>query len=73
MKGFIRLTERDGGCELYVNPEYIVYIMDLRTDKAVKDAKEWHLTRVETTKSYHYVKETKEEIAKLIENCLSPS
>ena len=73
MKGFIRLTERDGGCELYVNPEYIVYIKDLRTDKAVKDAKEWHWTCVETTKSSHYVKETKEEIAKLIENCLSPS
>lgn len=66
MNRFIRLTPRRGGQLLLINPEHIVSIEDLRTDKAVAGLKEWHFTFLSTIKNRYEVTETAEEIINLI-------
>ena len=66
MKGFIRLHERKGNAVVLINPEYIVSVKDMRTDKAVKNLKEWQWSIVTTTKNSYDVVETENQIMELI-------
>ena len=66
MKGFIRLTDRRGCVMVNINPEHIVAITDLRSDKVAASSPSWHWTIVDTLKNKYEVKETEEKIFKLI-------
>lgn len=66
MKGFIRLTDRRGCVMININPEHIVAVRDMRSDKVAASFPSWHWTTVDTLKCRYEVKETEEEIVKLI-------
>jgi len=66
MNGFIKLHERKSNTVVLINPEYIVSVKDLRTDKAVKSLKEWQWSVVTTTKNSYDVVETENQIVELI-------
>ena len=66
MKGFIKLHERKGNTVVLINPEYIVSVKDMRTDKAVKNLKDWQWSIVTTTKNSYDVIETENQIVELI-------
>ena len=67
MNGFIRLTDRRGCVMININPEHIVAITDLRSDEVAARSESWHWTIIDTLKCKYEVKETEEEIFKLIE------
>lgn len=67
MVGFIRLHGRYT-CEHLINVEHIVAITDLRTDGASANIPTWQYTNVVTTSGKFEVKETEQEIIKLIKN-----
>lgn len=66
MKGFIKLHERKGNTVVLINPEYIVSVKDMRTDKAVKNLKDWQWSILTTTKNSYDVVETENQIVELI-------
>lgn len=66
MNGFIKLHERKSNAVILINPEYIVSVKDMRTDKAVKSLKEWQWSIVTTTKNSYDVIETENQIVELI-------
>jgi hypothetical protein len=66
MNGFIKLHERKSNAVILINPEYIVSVKDMRTDKAVKSVKEWQWSIVTTTKNSYDVVETENQIVELI-------
>ena len=66
MNGFIKLHERKSNAVILINPEYIVSVKDMRTDKAVKSLKEWQWSIVTTTKNSYDVVETENQIVELI-------
>lgn len=66
MNGFIKLHERKGNTVVLINPEYIVSVKDMRTDKAVKNLKDWQWSVVTTTKNSYDVIETENQIVELI-------
>ena len=66
MNGFIKLHERKGNTVVLINPEYIVSVKDMRTDKAVKSVKEWQWSILTTTKNSYDVIETENQIMELI-------
>ena len=66
MNGFIKLHERKSNAIILINPEYIVSVKDMRTDKAVKSVKEWQWSIVTTTKNSYDVVETENQIVELI-------
>ena len=68
MKGFIKLHERKSDAVILINPEYIVSVKDMRTDKAVKSVKEWQWSIITTTKNSYDVVETENQIVELIKN-----
>ena len=68
MNGFIKLHERKSNAVILINPEYIVSVKDMRTDKAVKSLKEWQWSIVTTTKNSYDVIETENQIVELIKN-----
>ena len=59
---FIKLHDRNGCTEVFVNVEQIVFIRDLRSDPVVKKIEGFHWTTVGTTKHSLEVLETEEEI-----------
>lgn len=63
----IKLHERKTNASILINPEYIVSIKDMRTDKAVKSLKEWQWSVVTTTKNSYDVEETESEIIEILE------
>ena len=68
MNGFIKLHERKSNAVIIINPEYIVSVKDMRTDKAVKSLKEWQWSIITTTKNSYDVIETENQIVELIKN-----
>ena len=66
MNGFIKLHERKSNAVILINPEYIVSVKDMRTDKAVKSVKEWQWSVLTTTKNSYDVVETENQIVELI-------
>ena len=68
MNGFIKLHERKSNAVILINPEYIVSVKDMRTDKAVKSLKEWQWSILTTTKNSYDVIETENQIVELIKN-----
>ena len=66
MNGFIKLHERKSNAAILINPEYIVSVKDMRTDKAVKSLKDWQWSIVTTTKNSYDVIETENQIVELI-------
>ena len=66
MNGFIKLHERKSYAVILINPEYIVSVKDMRTDKAVKSVKEWQWSILTTTKNSYDVIETENQIVELI-------
>lgn len=66
MTKFISLHDRIGSTDVVVNVEQIVFIRDLRTDHSTHSLEGFHFTVVETTGASIEVKETKDEILKLI-------
>lgn len=66
MNGFIKFHERKSNAIILINPEYIVSVKDMRTDKAVKNLKEWQWSIVTTTKNSYDVVETENQIVELI-------
>ena len=66
MNGLIELHERKSNAVILINPEYIVSVKDMRTDKAVKSVKEWQWSIVTTTKNSYDVVETENQIMELI-------
>lgn len=66
MNGFIKLHERKGNAVVLINPEYIVSVKDMRTDKAVKKLTDWQWSIVTTTKNSYDVVETENQIVELI-------
>ena len=66
MNGFIKLHERKGNTIVLINPEYIVSVKDMRTDKAVKNLKDWQWSILTTTKNSYDVVETENQIVELI-------
>ena len=66
MNGFIKLHERKSNAVILINPEYIVSVKDMRTDKAVKSLKDWQWSVVTTTKNSYDVVETENQIVELI-------
>ena len=66
MNGFIKLHERKTNASILINPEYIVSIKDMRTDKAVKSLKDWQWSIVTTTKNSYDVEETESEIIEIL-------
>ena len=66
MNGFIKLHERKSNAVILINPEYIVSVKDMRTDKAVKSVKEWQWSILTTTKNSYDVVETENQIVELI-------
>ena len=66
MNGFIKLHERKSYAVILINPEYIVSVKDMRTDKAVKSVKEWQWSIITTTKNSYDVIETENQIVELI-------
>lgn len=66
MAKFISLHDRKGSTEVSVNVEQIVFIRDLRTDPSTYSLDGFHFTIVETTGVRLEVKETKDEIFRLI-------
>ena len=66
MDGFIKLHERKGNTVVLINPEYIVSVKDMRTDKAVKNLKDWQWSILTTIKNSYDVIETENQIVELI-------
>ena len=66
MNGFIKLHERKSDAVILINPEYIVSVKDMRTDKAVKNLADWQWSVVTTTKNSYDVNETENQIVELI-------
>lgn len=66
MNGFIKLHERKSNAVILINPEYIVSVKDMRTDKTVKSVKEWQWSILTTTKNSYDVVETENQIVELI-------
>ena len=66
MNGFIKLHERKSDAVVLINPEYIVSVKDMRTDKAVKNLADWQWSVVTTTKNSYDVNETENQIVELI-------
>ena len=66
MNGFIKLHERKSNAVILINPEYIVSVKDMRTDKAVKNLADWQWSVVTTTKNSYDVNETENQIMELI-------
>jgi hypothetical protein len=66
MNGFIKLHERKSNAVVLINPEYIVSVKDMRTDKAVKNLADWQWSIVTTTKNSYDVIETENQIVELI-------
>lgn len=66
MANLIKLHERRTKASILINPEYIVSIKDMRTDKAVKSLKEWQWSIVTTTKNSYDVEETESEIIEIL-------
>jgi hypothetical protein len=71
MNGFIKLHERKGNAVVLINPEYIVSVKDMRTDKAVKNLKDWQWSILTTTKNSYDVEETESEIIEMLEKALN--
>lgn len=71
MNGFIKLHERKGNTVVLINPEYIVSVKDMRTDKAVKSLKDWQWSIVTTTKNSYDVIETENQIVELIKDMIT--
>lgn len=66
MTALIKLHERKGNAVVLINPEYIVSVKDMRTDKAVKNLKDWQWSVVTTTKNSYDVEETESEIIEIL-------
>ena len=66
MAKFISLHDRKCSTEVVVNVEQMVFIRDLRTDPSTYNLDGFHFTIVETTGTRLEVKETSDEILKLI-------
>ncbi len=66
MAKFISLHDMKCSTEVVVNVEQIVFVRDLRTDPSTYNLDGFHFTIVETTGARLEVKETKDEILKLI-------
>ena len=66
MNGFIKLHERKSDAVILINPEYIVSVKDMRTDKALKNLTDWQWSVVTTTKNSYDVAETENQIVELI-------
>ena len=66
MNGFIKLHERKSDAVILINPEYIVSVKDMRTDKALKNLTDWQWSVVTTTKNSYDVVETENQIVELI-------
>lgn len=59
---FIKLHDRNGCTEVFVNVEQIVFIRDLRSDPATRKAEGFKWTLITTTSSSLEVLETKDKI-----------
>lgn len=66
MNGFIELHERKSNAVILINPDYIVSVKDMRTDKALKSLAEWQWSVVTTTKNSYDVTEDKNRIIELV-------
>lgn len=63
---FIKLHDRNGCTEVFVNVEQIVFIRDLRSDPATRNVKGYKWTLITTTSSSVEVLETMDEILELM-------
>lgn len=71
MENLIKLHERKGNAVVLINPEHIVSVKDMRTDKAVKNLKDWQWSVVTTTKNSYDVEETESEIIEILKKALN--
>lgn len=62
----IKLHERKTNASILINPEYIVSIKDMRTNRTTKSASDWKWSVVTTTKNSYDVEETESEIIEIL-------